>query len=86
MDAMKELPAKFRDYDSTSRGTLCLLYTDGGYGKYLGQVYLTDYGWHWDMDDDDADNDGEEDTHLVEPTRRAAKKALRNALKEAGRL
>lgn len=76
---MREQPAKFREYDSQAkRATLCLLFTDGGYGEYLGSVYWTYAGWCWD--DADLEREG------CEPTRRAAKGALQRALKEAGKL
>ncbi len=72
--------ARFREYDSQERRTLCLLYTDAGYGDYLGMVYKTDAGWCWE-----ADVDGFEDTGS-ESSRRAAKGAVRRALKDAGYL
>ena len=75
--------ARFRDYDSTERGTLCILYDDYGEGEYLGQVYATGRGWVWedadaDYEDDDDPGRGEEDS------RREAKAALRKYLKAEG--
>lgn len=68
------LPAKFKNYDSEERGTLCLLYADNGDGQYLGMVFKSDQGWRWEADVEGFDGSG------CEVTRRAAKGALRRAL------
>lgn len=90
-------PAKFRDFDSTGpewgRATLCVLYTDGGYGVYLGQVYITSNRWIWEADDfvampdpDDEDATPEGEGWGICETRREAKAALRAWLRENGQL
>lgn len=67
------MSARFRDYDSAERGTLCLLYADDGHGDYLGSVWKDNEGsWHWEADDG---------TEGEEQTRRLAKRALRKHLK-----
>lgn len=75
--------ARFKDYNSDARGTLCLLYDDYGQGMYLGQVYAAAGSWVWeaadtDHEDEDGDDRGEEDS------RREAKAALRAYLKAEG--
>lgn len=75
MRSSTEAP-RFRDYDSQERGTLCLLYSDGGHGDYLGMVYKTSGGWFWEADTDTCAETG------CESSRRAAKGALRNALQK----
>ncbi len=63
------LPARYQDYASTERGTLCLLFEDGGQGVYLGMVWKQTHDWGWLSDD------GQEG---LADSRRLAKKALRD--------
>ena len=81
---MRDRPARFQDYDSDARGTLCLLFADNGDGLCLGSVFLTGQNqWIWEVHD--ATEDEDEGTG-TEDSRRKAKGALRKYLKEVGTL
>ncbi len=76
-DETQERAARFQDYGSTARGTLCLLFADNGEGLCLGSVWATNDGqWVWETQDATEDEGtGTEDS------RREAKRALRKYLK-----